>query len=336
MKRFIAFIVAFTLLFAAAESRYIVSSLTEGSSGTQQETEPAPSREAEPELTPEPAHAPTPEPTPEPEPSCEPEPEASPEPEPEAVMPEEDGEEVPEGDEEDLYTENPDEEDIDREYENCLYYVMINVEANVVNVYTKDENGEFTVPYKAMVCCSGPDTPTSGAYSPGVQHRWWWLFGGVCGQFTTQIVGNYLFHSVPYTEYGNPASLEYWEFDKMGTCCSMGCIRLQVKDAQWIYENAWCTYRYEFYESSDPGPLGKPSCPTISDDEIRRNWDPSDPDENNPWTNEEAYNALRLQWELEHAEPEPTPSPEPESPEPSDSPAPESSPDYASSGDSNE
>lgn len=32
------------------------------------------------------------------------------------------------------------------------YYIKINIEQNVVNIYTKDTNGEFSIPYKAMIC----------------------------------------------------------------------------------------------------------------------------------------------------------------------------------------
>ena len=32
--------------------------------------------------------------------------------------------------------------------------------------------------------------------------------------YSTRIVRNILFHSVPYTKNGDPGSLEYWEYDK--------------------------------------------------------------------------------------------------------------------------
>ena len=41
----------------------------------------------------------------------------------------------------------------------------------------------------------------------------------------------------------------------------------------------------EFYADADPGPLGKPTAEKISDYEEYRDWDPTDPDENNPWKN---------------------------------------------------
>ncbi len=51
------------------------------------------------------------------------------------------------------------------------------------------------------------------------------------------------------------------EFDKLGTSCSHGCIRLQVADAKWIYDNKYDIAGGTIYDSDDPGPLGKPSAP---------------------------------------------------------------------------
>ena len=191
------------------------------------------------------------------------------------------------------------------------YYITVNVQANTVTVYTLDEKGYYSIPCKAMICSTGPATPTRGVYGLGEQHRWHYLFGDVYGQYTTQITGNILFHSVPYTVYGDPSSLEYWEFDKLGTASSMGCIRLQVKDAKWIYDNYSSIYAVEFYNNDDPGPLGKPSAPMISDNEACRGWDPTDPDPNNPWLNPPAESSSQ-------PEPEAPVTPPESSPEPSD------------------
>ena len=106
---------------------------------------------------------------------------------------------------------------------------------------------------------------------------------GSYGQYACQITGNILFHSVPYTTKYDKGSLEYWEFDQLGTACSQGCVRLQVKDAKWVYDHFYSIVGVEFYCSDDPGPLGKPSAPTISGNERCRGWDPTDPDPKNPW-----------------------------------------------------
>lgn len=167
------------------------------------------------------------------------------------------------------------------------YKLEVNCEQNVINVYTKDANGEYTNCVKVMLCSVGPATPTSGTYSLKKYGGWEWkgLFGDVFGQYATQITGNILFHSVPYTEKGNKASLEYWEYDKLGTPASMGCVRLTVKNAKWIYDNCMAGTPVTFYEDSNPGPLGKPTEQKISSETGYNNWDPTDPDPNNPWRN---------------------------------------------------
>ena len=169
------------------------------------------------------------------------------------------------------------------------YYIKVNYGAQVVTIYKKDGDGNYTVPYKAMVCSTGTATPTSGVYKlpkkykKAVKARWIYLQGDVWGQYGTRITGNILFHSVPY-EKQDPASLEWWEYDKLGTKASLGCIRLTVIDAKWIYENCTAGTQVEFYTSSDPGPFGKPSAKKISNaDESVRVWDPTDPSEDNPW-----------------------------------------------------
>ena len=164
------------------------------------------------------------------------------------------------------------------------FYIKVNLECNTVTVYSVDENGELT-PCKAMVCSTGRATPTSGVYDITWQGKWEWLalFGDVFGHYCTQITGNILFHSVPYSEMYNSASLEYWQFDQLGTACSMGCIRLQVIDAKWIFDHKEEITAVEFYSDADPGPLGKPVPPNIGNNLECRNWDPTDPDPENPW-----------------------------------------------------
>lgn len=164
------------------------------------------------------------------------------------------------------------------------YYIKVNYGAQVVNIYKKDDEGNYTVPVKAMICSTGGATPTKGVYSIPARWEWKRLIGYVWGHYTTQITGDILFHSVPYLENGNLASLEYWEYDKLGTKASLGCVRLTVRDAKWIYDNCAKGTKVEFYSSEDPGPLGKPSAKKISSyPEYLRNWDPTDPNSNNPW-----------------------------------------------------
>lgn len=196
------------------------------------------------------------------------------------------------------------------------YYIKVNYRANTVTVYGRGESGEFDRPLRAMICSTGDATPENGVFRPGWRLEWQNLFYGVYGQFVIQITGNILFHSVPYQEKFNKSSLEYWEYDKLGTAASAGCVRLQVKDAKWLYDRYAGIVAVEFYGDENPGPLGKPTAPTISGEELRRGWDPTDPDEDNFWllSDEEIY--LRCPWlkpeEPTESRPLPGPKKEPE------------------------
>ena len=110
------------------------------------------------------------------------------------------------------------------------YYITVNLTDNIVTVYKKDEAGDYTVPLKAFLCSGGEDTP-EGTFQTMVKYDWRYLFGDVWGQYATRITGHYLFHSVPYFEK-DKSTLEYEEYNKLGTTASMGCIRLTVKDAK--------------------------------------------------------------------------------------------------------
>lgn len=166
------------------------------------------------------------------------------------------------------------------------YFIRVNYGANVVTIYTKDANGKYTVPYKAMVCSTGKATPRSGTYTmpSGTYSRGTWglMVGNVWAQYFTRIKGSILFHSVPYTAR-NKWSLEYWEYDKLGTAASAGCVRLTVKNAKWIYDNCPSGTQVEFYSDSNPGPIVPEQPDKISEHEAVRGWDPTDPDKANPW-----------------------------------------------------
>lgn len=161
--------------------------------------------------------------------------------------------------------------------ESSSYSIEVNITENVVTVF---ENGQ---PVKAMTCSSGSASPHSGTYRTSAKYRWLTLVGNVYGQYCTRITGHILFHSVPYTSYGDPSSLEYWEYDKLGTSASLGCIRLSVEDAKWIHDNCALGTPVTFVTNGSL-PLGKPSTYKISNTPERfRGWDPTDPDGNSPW-----------------------------------------------------
>lgn len=79
------------------------------------------------------------------------------------------------------------------------YYIKINRKQNCITIYTSDENGEYTVPYKAMICSTGLCNATPrGTFHLSTKYLWRELYGKVYGQYATRITGGVLFHSVPY------------------------------------------------------------------------------------------------------------------------------------------
>lgn len=163
------------------------------------------------------------------------------------------------------------------------YLIRVNRKQNIVIVYSKDANGQYTVPTKAMVCSVGMDgkTPT-GKFTTSDRYKWRLLSGNVYGQYATRISGPYLFHSVPYFTQ-NKNDLEYDEYNKLGEAASLGCIRLAVVDAKWIYDNCPVGTPVEIYDSDEKEPLEKPTPIRIDTTDSRRGWDPTDPDSKNPW-----------------------------------------------------
>ena len=162
------------------------------------------------------------------------------------------------------------------------YRIRINRIQNCVTVYGLDSSHEYTVPVRAIVCSTGPATPI-GVFHTFNRSTWRALFGNVYGQYATDIVGDILFHSVPYYSM-NKNDLEYLEYNKLGTKASMGCIRMAVADALWIFTNCPIGTEVEIYDDAgSPGPLGKPEPFYIDENSEIRGWDPTDPDPNNPW-----------------------------------------------------
>lgn len=164
------------------------------------------------------------------------------------------------------------------------YYIKINRQQNVVTVYGLDSKGNYTVPVKAMTCSTGVNNATpAGTFALSGKYRWHELMGKVYGQYCSRITRGVLFHSVYYNVPSDPSSLAYNAYNRLGTQASHGCVRLNVADAKWIYDNCPSGTRVTIYDSANPGPLGKPDTIKIDTSSPYRGWDPTDPNPNNPW-----------------------------------------------------
>jgi len=189
------------------------------------------------------------------------------------------------------YTANADilAENIKEGKTNRLYRITVNRRTNTVTVFTYDKDGKYTVPVRAMVCscgAGGPNITPVGEYRTASSREWAALYGDethdiLYGQYVTEFNGEYLFHSVPY-ESQNKYALEIAEFNKLGTNASQGCVRLSVSDSYWIYKNCPLNTPVSVVDAdASADPLGTP--PTV-EQKIYNGWDPTDPDEINPFS----------------------------------------------------
>jgi len=128
------------------------------------------------------------------------------------------------------------------------YYILLDLKNQIVTVFEKDENGEYTKVVRRFICTSGrteldpldPEdegTPTpKGIWKIGARERFgeFTAFGGTFAQYWTQIVGGVYFHSIMYDKR-DANTLQSGAFRRLGSKGSHGCVRLYVEDAKWLY-----------------------------------------------------------------------------------------------------
>ncbi len=151
------------------------------------------------------------------------------------------------------------------------YKIRINKQQNCVTIYEVKANGKYK-PIKAFVCSVGYDTPL-GTFGLKEKIRWHELDGPVYGQYCTRITGHILFHSVWYHVNENPATLSNTQYNRLGSTASHGCVRLNVRDSKWIYDNVPFGTPVTIYNGGMPGPLGKPKAIKLP---AGTGWDPTD------------------------------------------------------------
>jgi len=164
------------------------------------------------------------------------------------------------------------------------YTIYVNRAANCVTVMAADKAGSL-VPVRAMPCSCGREghsTPT-GTFHTSDYYDWGLMVDGTYGRYAVRIYKGILFHSVPYYKH-SPDTLEWDQYNLLGERASLGCVRLSVENAKWIYDNCRRGTTVIVYDDAEnPGPLGKPAALKIDADSPYRDWDPTDIDSNNPW-----------------------------------------------------
>lgn len=171
----------------------------------------------------------------------------------------------------------------EKEVYDLPYYIEVIRNQSTVIVYGKDGNGGYTNIVNVFPCSpgAGNNTPT-GIFYTKRGYEWGSLYGNVYGQYSTVITGHILFHSVPYYTTSKDSLL--WEaYNNLGTKVSMGCVRLTVSAAKWIFDNCESGTMVKIYDGDLPSGVSKPEAIKIDGNNPNRGWDPTDPDPNNPW-----------------------------------------------------
>ena len=165
------------------------------------------------------------------------------------------------------------------------YSIWVNLAYCVVTVYECYSDGN-QYPIRSMACScgrAGCETP-EGVFYTSDKYDWGYMADGSWAAYVTRFNGDILFHAVPSWEPA-PGNIEIGEYNKLGGPASLGCIRLCVADASWIYYNMpWGTQVVVYTDYNSPGPWGIPGAYKVPDDIPQvRQWDPTDPDGGNPW-----------------------------------------------------
>jgi len=163
------------------------------------------------------------------------------------------------------------------------YYVTVNCATQTVMVYAQETpGGPYNIPVRAMTCSTGRAGwgTIQGTYSITRGNRWGALFNDgstVWGQYISIIRGNYLFHSCWYYNNGDINSLSVSEYNRLGNPASHGCVRLNVADCRWIWENcASNNSTVRIFTSDEQAPFDRPQTEPAIVVDGDRGRDPTD------------------------------------------------------------
>ena len=116
---------------------------------------------------------------------------------------------------------------------NTEYLILVDTSNCRVGIFTGSKGN--WLPIKYWLCSPGTSsTPTvKGSFTVSGRGKVFGKAGQYSCWYYTQFYGNYLFHSVLYY----PGSMTNIKDGRLGMQLSHGCVRLDINNAKWIYDN---------------------------------------------------------------------------------------------------
>lgn len=162
------------------------------------------------------------------------------------------------------------------------YFLYVNRAKGFVRVTKFNPLGQ-EVRVKVMKCSvgrTGHATP-KGTFKTSDYYDWRLMVDNTYAQYAVRFNNHIMFHSVPYLKR-SPDTLEWDQYNLLGSPASLGCVRLTVADAKWIYDNCKKGTQVVVYDDVSED-IEVPETKKLSVASSNKDWDPTDPDIENPW-----------------------------------------------------
>lgn len=159
------------------------------------------------------------------------------------------------------------------------YQLIVDKATQLVTALRQDENGDYTVIERQMVCSTGvPPRTSPGTFKIGMKRRW--LNSPPKNgrpqsyeQFAVCFNKPIWFHATVCKKM-DPHTLETDSYLNLGSPVSAGCVRLSVRDALWVYANCPAGTVVKVVKDGGPAPACVLPLPAL---EEGMDYDPTDP-----------------------------------------------------------
>lgn len=126
-------------------------------------------------------------------------------------------------------------------YNGSPYYIMVDRAACLTYVFEVGEDGTYSHLIRTMICSVGREghrTPTGNfkIYEHTAKGGWVYMADGTYAIWSMRFrTGGYMFHTVCFKNKGDAQPIPE-EVAALGSPASLGCVRLTVEDAMWLYK----------------------------------------------------------------------------------------------------